>query len=161
MLREENMETLKATPNTERYIAPITEITHLNHVETIHEVKPEKILIPITELPILTSSEAVEIDAQDQYVAPVHVTEEVVKIDDEGQVYHSMEIDHLGHKETVHEVNFPSLEQSTTYMAENSPLIAEHDVYEPTREALDDRSIEEVKKDEQDDDLYNIKNFAL
>jgi ParB family chromosome partitioning protein len=34
-------------------------------------------------------------------------------------------------------------------------------VYEPTENAVDDRSTEEVKAEEQNDDLYNVKNFAL
>lgn len=33
--------------------------------------------------------------------------------------------------------------------------------YSPTEEALDDRSTEDVKAEEQNDDLYNVKNFAL
>lgn len=34
-------------------------------------------------------------------------------------------------------------------------------VYSQTSEALDDRSIDEVKAEEQNDDLYNVKNFAV
>lgn len=93
-LKEEDIETLQAVPNTERYIAPITEITHLGHTEVIHTVEPSVVISPPEE--ILTTSEAIEVDT----FATEHV-------------------------------------------------------------AIDDRSLDEVKGDEQNDDLYNIKNFAL
>ena len=35
------------------------------------------------------------------------------------------------------------------------------DMYKPTEASLDDRSIDEVKSDEQNDDLYSIKNFTV
>ncbi len=94
-LKEEDIETLNAVPNTERYIAPITELTHLNHQEVIHEV--EATIVPsVHDAPIVTTSEAIELDE-----------------------------------------------------------------WKTTSVAVDDRSLDEVKSDEQDDDMYNIKNFAL
>lgn len=104
-LRDEDMETLKATPDTERYIKPITEFTHLTQegipqVEVLEEVVVEKIFPPIVT--IETSSEAIE---QDEVV--------------------------------------------------------EENVFDPSHDLLDDRSIEEVKGDEQSEDLYNVKNFSL
>ena len=104
-LRDEDMETLQAVPGTERYIKPITEITHLNQVETIHEVTSELAVAPVLEETI-TSSEAIELD---EY--------------------------------KVESVTMDAL------LTEES--------------ALDDRSLEDVKADEQNEDLYNIKNFAL
>ena len=101
-LRDEDMETLQAVPNSERYIPPITEITHLNHTETVREVEPE-VLTDISAVPIQTTSEAIELD---------EIKEQVVLT--EGQ-----------------------------------------------EEILDDRSLDEVKEGEQENDLYNIKNFAL
>ncbi len=105
-LRDEDMETLKAVPDTARHIEPITELTHLNHVEVVREATPEEVA-PVDTFSTITSSEAVELDG----VKPENIsimTEEVV-----GEV------------------------------------------------AEDDRSIEEVKHDEQNEDLYSIKNFAL
>jgi hypothetical protein len=100
-LREEDMETLQAVAPTPRYIKPITEITHLDHVETVHEVDPA-ILAKGTEPAIIeTTSEAVELD----------------------------------------DVNPENI------LVEEAPL--------------DDRSIDDVKADEQNEDLYNVKNFAL
>lgn len=97
-LREEDMETLQAVPNTERHIPPVTEFTHLAQeggavIEHVKEVSaiPEN-LPESTE----TSSEAIEIDIP----------------------------------------------------KEESAL-------------LDDRSLEEIKEEEQTEDLYNIKNFAV
>ncbi len=74
-LKEEDMETLQAVPDTERYIKPVTEFTHLGQEETSPEEKLE--------------------------------------------------------------------------------------IYEPTDVAVDDRSIEEVKAEEQSEDLYNVKNFSI
>lgn len=97
-LREEDIETLQAVPNTERYIEPITEFTHLGRTEIVHEVKSE-VINPVLEAPIITTSEAIEIDE--------YVSNEVSEI------------------------------------------------------AIDDRSLDEVKESEQNEDLYNVKNFAL
>ena len=60
-LRDEDIETLQAVPNTVRYIKPITEFTHLNHTEMIREVAPEVIQVP-TSVETVTSSEAIELD---------------------------------------------------------------------------------------------------
>jgi ParB family chromosome partitioning protein len=97
-LREEDIETLQAIPNTERYIEPITEFTHLNHTETVHEATSE-ILPQVHDMPIVTTSEAIELDE--------YISNEVPEI------------------------------------------------------AADDRSLDEVKESEQNEDLYNVKNFAL
>ncbi len=107
-LKDEDIDTLNAVPNTERYIKPITEFTHLAQdgtpqIEVIEELKV------VGEAPIdtiITSSEAIE---QDEII-----TESVFA---------------------------PTFAQSS--------------------QMLDDRSIEEVKGDEQNEDLYNISKFAL
>ena len=104
-LREEDIETLQAVPNTARYIQPITELTHLNHIETIVEVSRDvmrDIVDPPMYAPIQTSSEAIEMD--DIIPETIMVTDEV---------------------------------------------------------AVDDRSLDDVKDDEQNEDLYSIKNFTL
>lgn len=101
-LRDEDIETLQAVPNTERYIAPITEFTHLDHVETVHEASPQILVASYPETTI-TTSEAIELDGY----KPENVT--------------------------VHTEEF----------------------------AEDDRSLDDVKEDEQNEDLYNVKNFAL
>lgn len=98
-LREEDMETLQSVSPTPRHIEPITEITHLNQVETVHVADPS-IVEAVHDAPIVTTSEAIELD-QIEEVA-VHVAA-----------------------------------------------------------AEDDRSLDEVKQDEQNDDLYNVRNFAL
>jgi ParB family chromosome partitioning protein len=60
-LREEDIETLQAVPNTERHIEPITEFTHLGHHEIVHAVIPGS--VPLHEISqTVTSSEAIEID---------------------------------------------------------------------------------------------------
>jgi ParB family chromosome partitioning protein len=104
-LREEDIETLQAVPDTKRHIEPITEFTHLNHVETVHVAPVEEIVQPLP-IETVTSSEAIELD--EYKVEPV-----------------TME----------------------TLGTEDS--------------AVDDRSLEDVKQDEQNEDLYNVKNFAL
>ena len=81
-LKEEDMETLKAMPDTERYIKPVTEITHLNNIE-----------------------------------------QEAVGSKQEGET--------------------------------------ELNTKEKREELLDDRSIEEVKAEEQSEDLYNIAKFSI
>ncbi len=102
-LKEEDMETLQAVPDTERYIKPITEFTHLRE-DNIPEVQLVKEVTHIEVNPIeetQTSSEAVE---QDVYV------------------------DTDTHEEHI---------------------------------SLDDRSIQEIKEEEQNDDLYNLTKFSL
>ncbi len=106
-LRDEDMETLQAVPDTERYIKPITELTHLDqegkpHIEVIEEV-PDEIVLPYVE-PTHTSSEAIELDG----VKP-----------------------------------------------ENVAIMTDNEI------AIDDRSLDDVKSDEQNEDLYSIKNFAI
>jgi hypothetical protein len=103
-LRDEDMETLQAVAPSPRHIEPITEFTHLNHIETVHEASPE--IIPSTHnTPIVTTSEAIELDD--------YISNEIP------EVTHTVEV------------------------------------------AEDDRSLDEVKSDEQDEDLYSVKNFAL
>jgi ParB family chromosome partitioning protein len=102
-LRDEDMETLQAVPNSERHIEPITELAHLNTVEIVREATQEE-LAPVDTFATQTSSEAIELDG----VKPEHIA-----VMDEAEI------------------------------------------------AVDDRSIEEVKDAEQNEDLYSIKNFAL
>lgn len=104
-LRDEDMETLQAVAPSPRHIEPITEFTHLNHVETVHEVDPSIVIQP-EEAAIVTSSEAIELD--EYKIEPVT-------------------LETLGTEES----------------------------------AVDDRSLDDVKHDEQNEDLYNVKNFAL
>ncbi len=102
-LRDEDIETLNAVPNTERHIEPITEFTHLNTIEVVREATPQEIAAP-QEIITETTSEAIELDS----VKP-----------------------------------------------ENLLVMTEEEI------AVDDRSLEDVKHDEQNEDLYSIKNFAL
>ncbi len=107
-LKDEDIDTLNAVPNTERHIEPITEFTHLAQDGTLHREVIEELKI-VGEAPIntiLTSSEAIEQDEVKQ--------------------------------ESVFE---PIFDQST--------------------DMLDDRSLEEVKEDEKNEDLYNISKFAV
>ena len=104
-IRDEDMATLQAIAPSPRHIEPITEFTHLNQVETVREVDPSVVIQP-EALPIITSSEAIEID--EYKIEPVT-------------------LETLGTEES----------------------------------AVDDRSLEDVKHDEQNEDLYNVKNFAL
>lgn len=104
-LRDEDIETLQGVPNSPRHIAPITEFTHLNHVETVHEVAASLVVLPeIVET--VTSSEAIELD--DYKIEPVTLAT-------------------LGTEDGM----------------------------------LDDRSLDDVKEDEQNEDLYNISKFTL
>ncbi len=118
-LRDEDIETLQAVPNTERYIKPITELTHLDqegkaHIEVVEEVV-------FAELPVetvtITSSEAIELDGIKPENFRVTSPEEMSEI--------------IGTSITQEEI------------------------------AEDDRSLEDIKNDEQNEDLYSIKNFAL
>jgi ParB family chromosome partitioning protein len=119
-LKDEDMATLQAVPNTERYIKPITEFTHLKEggipeVQIVKEV--EQIPVdPIEE--IQTSSEAVE---QDAYVTT-----------------------------SVSIAEIPTLNE-----------LHQDDIFKPSSEALDDRSLDEVKAEEQNDDLYNLTKFSI
>lgn len=102
-LRDEDIETLNAVPNSERHIEPITEFTHLNTIEVVRVATPLEIA-PREEVVTETTSEAIELDS--------------VK-------------------------------------GENIVVMTEDEI------AVDDRSLEDVKSDEQNEDLYSIKNFAL
>ncbi len=59
------------------------------------------------------------------------------------------EFTHLAHEDVGNEVTQTSSEA------------IEQDVYGKETVAIDDRSIAEVKAEEQSDDLYNVKNFAI
>jgi ParB family chromosome partitioning protein len=102
-LRDEDIATLSAVPNTERHIEPITEFTHLNHTEVVRVATPEEVA-PLQDMVTETTSEAIELDG--------------VK-------------------------------------GENIAVMTEDEI------AVDDRSLDDVKHDEQNEDLYSIKNFAL
>jgi ParB family chromosome partitioning protein len=120
-LKDEDIATLRAVPDTERYIKPITEFTHLkesgaSEVQIVKEIEP-LLVFPIEE--IQTSSEAVE---QDMYV-----TNSVSVGDSQAQ----------------------------------NDLHHDDDIFKPSEEALDDRSLEEVKAEEQNDDLYNLTKFSI
>ncbi len=104
-LRDEDMETLQGVPNSPRYIAPITEFTHLNHIETVHEA-PASLVVPPEIVETVTSSEAIELD--EYKIEPVTLAT-------------------LGTEDGM----------------------------------LDDRSLDDVKEDEQNEDLYNISKFTL
>jgi hypothetical protein len=79
----------------------------------------------------------------------------------------------LNHVETVHIASpeiIPSVHDIPTvttseaielddYVSNEVPNIPE--VTHTAETAEDDRSLEEVKRDEQDEDLYSVKNFAL
>ena len=60
-LRDEDIETLQAVAPTPRYIRPVTEITHLNHTEIVHEV-PSEVVVQTEIIETITSSEAIELD---------------------------------------------------------------------------------------------------
>ncbi len=119
-LRDEDIETLNAVPNTERYIRPITEFTHLDqegkpHVEVVEEIALPELL---SDVVTITSSEAIELDGIKPENIAVEVQEEFV-------------------------------------------AKALHEEIVQTEIAEDDRSLEDIKSDEQNEDLYSIKNFAL
>lgn len=119
-LRDEDIETLNAVPNTERYIRPITEFTHLDqegkpHVEVVEEIALPELL---SDVVTITSSEAIELDGIKPENIAVEVQEEFV-------------------------------------------AKAPHEEIVQTEIAEDDRSLEDIKSDEQNEDLYSIKNFAL
>lgn len=120
-IRDEDMETLQAVAPSPRRNDAIAEFMHLDRVETVHEVEAEAVTPPV-EMPIVTTSEAIELDE--------YVSNEVTEIPEEKLVQED------------------SLE-----------IIDDHHVMPEVAE--DDRSIDEVKSDEQNEDLYSIKNFAL
>lgn len=125
-LKDEDMATLQAVPNTERYIKPITEFTHLRTDGTpeIQVVKEVEAIPSSTSFDIQTSSEAVEQD-----------------------VYGTTNV-------SIPEIVSPEISSDTTSHTES-------DIFEPTDEALDDRSIDEVKAEEQNEDLYNLTKFSI
>ena len=104
-LRDEDMETLQGVPTSPRHIKPITEFTHLNHIESVHEASPTLVVSPET-VETVTSSEAIELD--EYKIEPVTLAT-------------------LGTEDGM----------------------------------LDDRSLDDVKEDEQNEDLYNISKFTI
>jgi hypothetical protein len=68
--------------------------------------------------------------------------------------------------ETLHEQSAspryvqPVTEEELTHLKTSEEIVAEV-ASEPEAVAVDDRSIDEVKAEENSDDLYNVKNFAL
>lgn len=102
-LKNEDLEILREMPESPRYIKPITEITHLNNEEKIVEmpVVVAEDILSVEDKPIQTSSEAVEVDR-----------------DDNGD-------------------------------------------FEIEEVAVDDRSLDEVKSDEQNEDLYSVTKFTV
>jgi hypothetical protein len=67
------------------------------------------------------------------------------------------ELTHLKPNATQEEV----VEMVDNAAVQTSSEANESDMLEPTEIAVDDRSLDEVKAEEQSDDLYNVKNFAL
>ena len=98
-LKDDDIATLKAIPDTERYIKPITEFTHLKE----NGITPE-----------------------------VQIVEEIT-----------------------------SIEVLPIEETQSSSEAIEQDIFEPLQEAVDDRSLDEVKAEEQNDDLYNITKFSI
>jgi ParB family transcriptional regulator, chromosome partitioning protein len=64
--------------------------------------------------------------------------------------------------EPVTEAELTHLQDQSQNMVESSAEeIREQVASEPELQALDDRSVDDVKAEEQNEDLYNVKNFAL
>ncbi len=83
---------------------------------------------------------------QDEGLSPRHVrpvTEE--------------ELTHLKPQATPEEVK-ELVDSAATQVSSEA---VEEDMFQPVDMAIDDRSTEEVKSDEQNEDLYNVRNFAL
>ena len=98
-IKDEDMAALQARPESERYIKPVTEFTHLGQNEEKQEEEVEN--------------------------------------------------DTIGNNDGDENV------------VQTSSEMIEHDAYDTTDEGVDDRSTEEVKAEEQSEDLYNVKNFAI
>jgi ParB family chromosome partitioning protein len=65
-------------------------------------------------------------------------------------------------KEEVQElVDNAAIQVSSEAIEEDVPVLGEEGVYEQTEAAIDDRPAQEVKEEEQNEDLYSVKNFAL
>jgi ParB family chromosome partitioning protein len=75
------------------------------------------------------------------------------------------ELTHLRPQATQEEVrelvDNAATQVTSEAIEEDVPVSGEENVYAQTEVALDDRSIEEVKAEEQNDDLYSVKHFAL
>lgn len=75
------------------------------------------------------------------------------------------EFTHLGKEEVVMEVSKDDLENiedsSKNMNIQTGSEAIEQDIIEEKEVALDDRSLEQVKAEEQSDDLYNVKNFTV
>lgn len=71
------------------------------------------------------------------------------------------ELTHLQPQTTQEEVRELVDSAATQVSSEAIEEDIEDTIYEPTNTLVDDRSIQEVKEEEQNDDLYNVKNFAL
>lgn len=112
-LKDEDMKTLQEVGGSPRAVKPVTamEFTHLGHQEIVHEIPKETVqgsLVVTSEMPIQTSSEAIELDNVD----PENI--DIMESDDDTGAFGG-----------------------------------------------DDRSIDEVKSDEQNEDLYNISKFTV
>ncbi len=69
------------------------------------------------------------------------------------------ELTHL--KEQMIDSRQETVDENTEYMAQNTNAFIQNVASEQEEVAVDDRSLQEVKADESDDDLYSVKNFAL
>lgn len=113
-IKEEDMETLQAVPDTPRYVKPVTveDFTHL----------------------------------QESAGASVQTPEEP----------------YLATQDEVRELVDNAATQTGSEAIEEDLLPEDtEDMYVSNHVSLDDRSIEEVKKDEQEEDLYSVKNFTI
>lgn len=71
------------------------------------------------------------------------------------------EFTHLGKTEVLRELEPETVLDVQEPVVQTSSEAIEEDVYDATATAVDDRSTDEIKKEEQSDDLYNVKNFAV
>lgn len=71
------------------------------------------------------------------------------------------ELTHLKPQATPEEVRELVNDAATQVSSEAIEEDIPNSVYEQTEISVDDRSLDEVKAEEQNDDLYNVKNFAL
>lgn len=78
----------------------------------------------------------------------------------QGQGFSPREVKAVTSEEFTHLKN-QEINTSIQEKVETKEEVAEHVASEPEEVAVDDRSTEEVKAEEQNEDLYSVKNFAL
>ncbi len=153
-------------------VTPLVSTVTTPVIETIATVIPQIVEVPVAQIPVTMTPEvlvaepvAVEILPQVnpepvQIYTPITPAENMIAMTEAVLGEHVENLPEV-YVENAHALTTETAQTDVAFST-NPEIVAEAMLADtlPSTE-LDDRSIAEVKSDEQEEDLYNIKNFSL